>query len=241
MSQKPYKCFICKRIATWRCQARHGTTSPNNSYTEIKPRFGRLPARGYLNNKNASIYMARDSVVPRDPVRKPRDLAAETIIGPALSASEMKCSVKLDTTYAHNIQNIGFGNVQQKEVIEIFKDGRVFSHLIEKWIETNYPLNHVPGCKSYDFTDRAFPDTKYDEKTFTRRGCDFRPSNMKGQGRKFEKKLFEEKTKKLVFCIVSNVNFPAIEIKFIRGVDLLSIYPNGKIPLKEHDKFFHSR
>ncbi len=226
MSQKPYKCSICKRIATWRCQARHGTTSP----PPLPPPPPHLPPP----------FLGRRIVVaPRDPVGKPRDLAAGTIIDPSLSDSEMKCSVKLDTTYSHNIQNIGFGNVQQKEVIEIFKDGRVFSHLIEKWIETNYPLNHVPGCKSYDFTDRAFPDTKYDEKTFTRRGCDFRPSNMKGQGRKFEKKTFEEKTKNLVFCIVSNINFPAIKIRFIRGRDLLSTYPNGKIPLKDHDKFFN--
>jgi len=73
-----------------------------------------------------------------------------------------------------------------------------------------------------------------------KKGCSFTPSNMKGQGRKFDQTIFEEKTKKLIFVIVSNVNFPEIKIKFVRGVDLLVDYPNGKIHFKDFDKFFGS-
>jgi len=61
---------------------------------------------------------------------------------------------------------------------------------------------------------------------------------MKGQGRKFNKEIFEEKTNKLIFCIVSNIDFPNIKIKFIDGKTLLEKYPSGKIKLKEHIKFF---
>jgi hypothetical protein len=62
---------------------------------------------------------------------------------------------------------------------------------------------------------------------------------MIGTGRTFNKEEFEEKTRRLIFCIVSNINFPEIKIKFIRGVDLLPIYPKGIIPLKDHVKFFN--
>jgi len=147
-------------------------------------------------------------------------------------------SVKLNVTTTHVIGNLGFGNLPNEKVIAKYKDGRAFSHFIELWLGENYPLTCIEGCKRYDFTDEKHPEILYDEKTFTSRGCHYCPSNMLGQGRKFDKSVFEEKTKQLVFCIVSNVNFPEIKVKFMRGVDLLQIYPKGKIPTKDHDKFF---
>ena len=62
---------------------------------------------------------------------------------------------------------------------------------------------------------------------------------MKGQGRTFDKDVFENKTKRLVFCCVSNINFPEIKVKFIQGKDLLQQYPSGFIPLKDFSKFFN--
>ena len=62
---------------------------------------------------------------------------------------------------------------------------------------------------------------------------------MIGTGRKFNKEEFEEKTKKLIFCIVSNINFPEIKIRFVRGSKLLENYPNGQIPSKDYIKFFN--
>lgn len=147
-------------------------------------------------------------------------------------------SVELNTTFNHTIEHYIFGNLPPDVCCEIFKDGRPFSHFIEKYIEQNYPLKHITGCKSYDFTDIKFPTILYDEKTFTTRGCNFCPSNMLGQGRSFDKELFEEKSKKLIFCIVSNIDFPNIKIKFMRGTDLLTLYPKGKIPSRDFVKFF---
>ncbi len=65
------------------------------------------------------------------------------------------------------------------------------------------------------------------------------PSNMIGEGRTFNKEIFEEKAKKLIYIIVSNINFPEIKIKFMRGIDLIVDYPSGIIPLKEFNKFFN--
>lgn len=147
-------------------------------------------------------------------------------------------SVKLNTTFNHTIENVSFGNLSVEMYNEILKDGRPFSYFIEAWVAKNYPLIHVKGCKKYDFIDSNYPSILYDEKTFTKAGCSFCPSNMLGQGRIFDKAIFEEKSKKLIFCIVSNIDFPNIKIRFVKGEELCKIYPKGKIPLKDFIKFF---
>lgn len=145
-------------------------------------------------------------------------------------------AITLNKAYAFTIESFSFGNLSREEMKVILKDGRVFSHFIEKWISKTFPLTHVTGCKKYDFIDSN--GMQYDEKTFTKGGCYFRPSNMIGQGRVFEKDVFIAKTTNLTFCIVSNVDFPNIKLKFVTGEELLKKYPNGKISIKEHDKFF---
>lgn len=147
-------------------------------------------------------------------------------------------SVVLNKTFNHTITNYVFGNLSEQVCREIWKDGRPFSHFIEVWLAENYPLIHIKGCKKHDFIDPECDEIIYDEKTFTSKGCNFCPSNMLGQGRKFDKEIFEEKSKKMIFCIVSNVDFPNIKVRFVRGEDLLIHYPNGKIPLNDHIKFF---
>ena len=147
-------------------------------------------------------------------------------------------SVELNKTFNHTIENYKFGNIPDIICLKKWKDGRGFAHFIEPWLAVNYPLTYIEGCKKYDFIDKNFPEILYDEKTFTKRGCIFRPSNMVGQGRTFNKQLFEEKTKNLVFCIVSNIDFPNIKVRFVKGTELLIKYPTGKIPSKDFIKFF---
>ena len=147
-------------------------------------------------------------------------------------------SVDLDITHTYVLDNISFDNLPPEIVNTIMKDGRVFSHFIEKWLEKKYPIIHISGCKDHDFIDSNNSEIKYDEKTFTKLGCHFCPSNMLGQGRKFDQEIFQEKAKKLVYCIVSNIHFPVIKVKFMRGLHLIAKYPKGKIPSKDHIKFF---
>lgn len=141
-------------------------------------------------------------------------------------------------TFIYNLTDYNFGNLPSQMIIEIFKDGRPFSHFIEKWLSLNFELIHIGGCKAYDFVDTNDENIKYDQKTFTLRGCKYMPSNMVGEGRKFDKEIFENKAKNLNYIIVSNVNFPEIKIKFVKGVDLIVDYPTGKIPSKDLVKFF---
>lgn len=146
---------------------------------------------------------------------------------------------KLLKTYTFQLTNIGFDSLAPIVLESIFKDGRAFSHLIEPWIANKFNLIHEKGCKHFDFKDGNNPEVLIDEKTFTNRGLSFSPSNMKGQGRTFNREIFEKKTNSLVFCCVSNINFPEIKVKFIQGKDLLQQYPNGFIPLKDFSKFFN--
>ena len=145
----------------------------------------------------------------------------------------------LNTTYLHTIEDYCFGNIPKHILINTFKDGRAFAHFIEPWLEINYPIIHITGCKTYDHIDAHNMDIKYEQKTFTKRGCKFMPSNMIGEGRKFNQEIFEQKAKQLIYIIISNIYFPEIKIKFITGVDLLITYPNGIIPLKDFHKFFN--
>lgn len=152
----------------------------------------------------------------------------------------MSDSIVLNETQTYTIEIYGFGNLPLEVANEVLKDGRTFSHFIERWIpnQNQYSsLTWVKGCKEYDFIDNK--NVKYDEKTFTRNGCKFVPSNMLGAGRTFDKEVFEKKANNLVYCIVSNLNFPEIKIKFVKGSELIKIYPKGSIPLKDHVKFFN--
>jgi hypothetical protein len=156
------------------------------------------------------------------------------------TVSTLSMAIPFNVTFLHTIQNYGFGNVPNNVCIRHFKDGRNFSPIIEPWLEQNYPsLKWIGGCKGHDLEDIADENIKYEQKTFTKGGCKFMPSNMIGVGRKFDQTIFEEKTKKLIFIIVGNIDFPNIKIKFVRGTDLLVNYPDGKIPLKDFDKFFN--
>ena len=148
-------------------------------------------------------------------------------------------NITYNTTYTHTLEEFSFDNVPKSMIIETYKDGRAFSHFIEPWLAINYPLIHIKGCKKHDHVDINNENIKYDQKTFTKLGCKFMPSNMIGEGRTFNKEIFEEKAQKLIYIIISNINFPEIKIKFVRGIDLIIDYPNGKIPLKDFDKFFN--
>jgi hypothetical protein len=146
--------------------------------------------------------------------------------------------IELDKTYEFLIENISFDSLPPEILRDIFLDGRAFSHFIEPWLTTQFPLRHVKGCKEYDHVGIDDPETLYDAKTMTRGGCKFCPSNMLGAGRRFDPTVFVEKAKKLIYIVVCNVDFPKIQIRFVRGDELASRYPNGTISLSDRTAFY---
>ena len=196
--------------------------------------------RGELVHLYSDAYDAPDAPEIEAPAENKMLVADHKHEDEVVSTLAMAIAIPFNVTFLDTISNYGFGNVTKNACIRIFKDGRFFSAFIEAWLEQNYPsLKWIHGCKGHDLEDISDKNIKYEQKTFTQRGCKFRPSNMIGVGRKFDKTIFEEKTKKLIFIIVSNIDFPNIKFKFVRGTDLLVNYPDGKIPLKDFDKFFN--
>jgi|TARA_B110000008_G_C16936334_1_gene550722 hypothetical protein len=150
----------------------------------------------------------------------------------------MNIPIEFNKVYTYTLQNYKIDCLTDEMCKEIFKDGRAFSHFIEPWLSIKFPLIHIKGCKQYDFVNKNDKNIKYDEKTFTKRGCRYMPSNMIGQGREFDEETFIKKASELKYIIVSNVKFPEIKIKFVSGIDLLKKYPNGIITIKHYDEFF---
>jgi len=145
-------------------------------------------------------------------------------------------TIVFDKTFHRTIKNFTFDDLSQEKLVKHYKDGRHFAPLMEQILALDFNLTHVEGCKDHDLVDPSNPDMRFDEKTFTKGGCRFMPSNMIGQGRTYDETVFHEKAKKLNYVICSNVNFPEVKIRFVKGTDLIALYPKGEI--KDHEAFF---
>ena len=98
----------------------------------------------------------------------------------------------------------------------------------------------MSGCKAFDHQDRD-TNMEFDAKNLTRNGCAFMPSNMLGQGRKFNQQEFIRKTSAMNYIICDIVDFPSIRIVFKKGTDLMEQFPKGKISrVKGRRKLFGS-
>ena len=147
--------------------------------------------------------------------------------------------IKYDKVYNFDLSNsYSFGTLPKQALDEIFKDGRVASHLLEPQLEAWFPeLEHVKGCKGYDHVHRC-DERLFDAKNFTARGCKFMPSNMIGSGRKFIKEDFIKKTQGMSYIICDIVDFPRVRVVFKEGGQLAKQYPKGTIRLAERKEIF---
>ena len=152
--------------------------------------------------------------------------------------SEINLDFSFNKRYEFTLRDIKFDILPEELMLEKFKDGRFFSHIIEKWLEKKFMNLTYVDKKGYDFVDARDNNIKYDEKTFTRNGCNYVPSNMLGAGRKKNIPQFQEHAQKINYIIIDNVEFPKIQIVFISGNELLSIYPKGFIPINHRNIFF---
>lgn len=150
-------------------------------------------------------------------------------------------TIMMDHVYKFDLsQTYSFGTLPTNLLTEIFKDGRVASHLIEAQLTKWFPeLKHIKGCKGYDHVNHLNEEDRYDAKNFTASGgCKFMPSGMIGVGRKFEKEKFLLKTEGLTYIICDIVDFPIIKVVFIRGKELAERYPNGIIAKTKRGEIF---
>ena len=145
--------------------------------------------------------------------------------------------IELDKVYEFKIKNYSFGDLSTTEMNEIYKDGRVASHLLEPQLVCWFPeLTHVKGCKDHDHIDKG--GQKYDAKNFTKRGMQFRPSNQIGTGRTFDYDAMVEKADGMIYSACDIVDFPHVQGVFKKGMDLVGEYPDGKVPKGKREVLF---
>jgi len=152
--------------------------------------------------------------------------------------------------FSFDINEFKCVGLTQEEVIHMYKDGRVFSQWVERWLEKEFKeLTWVRGCKKYDFINSNNENIKYEAKTFTpASGLSYAPSGQTGVGRKIDEPVAKERASNLIYIIVSNIDFPNIKVRFMNGNDLMKKEIElmkrkdekikCKISLTHHDAFF---
>lgn len=134
------------------------------------------------------------------------------------------------------VDNISFGDLNQEELAEMFTDGRLASHFLERQLTKWYPELTFVDKKGYDHVDEQ--GNKYDQKCFTKGGLGFAPSHMGGKGRVFVQEEAHEHAKDITYICCDIVAFPTVRVKFARGQDLIEQFPKCKISFAKREEFF---
>lgn len=135
------------------------------------------------------------------------------------------------------IDNISFGSLSSEVLAEMFTDGRLASHFLERQLCEWYPYLQFVDKKGYDHIDEE--GNLYDQKCFTKGGLTFSPSNMAGKGRVFNKEEAHSHAKNITYICCDITEFPTVRVKFAKGADLIEDYPNCKISYSKRSEFFN--
>lgn len=124
-------------------------------------------------------------------------------------------------------------------VSNLIQDGRIAGLFAEPLVRKELKL-HKPdnNCsKEYDAIDDD--SHKYEIKIFNRKGCNFRPSYMKGVGRSFDATKFKNYLNSLHgLILVSCIDHPNWQVVIKKPSDLYEQFKNGKISFKYHNDIF---
>ena len=139
--------------------------------------------------------------------------------------------LKPKQTYTIDLRGqLQFGQLPEHILFNVFRDGRAASPLITKLLLEYFSddglLEAKTDQKGFDFRHPVYP--KIEMKCLTSKGLCFAQSGMTGVGRKVDREvLFDFVTDfDIHFLIPSIVNFPVINVAFVRGVDLFKTFPN---------------
>ena len=146
--------------------------------------------------------------------------------------------VQPNKLYNFKIDNIRFGTLSRSIVLDLFKDGRVISHFLERQIEEWFPELRFVDERGYDFIN-IHSGELYDQKSFTKNGLNYAPSKMIGSSRKINYEDAYNHAKKINYICTDVTNFPEVNIIIKQGRDLLKEF-NFSIPFKHKDKLFHA-
>jgi len=123
---------------------------------------------------------------------------------------------------------IGFGDLPETVLINIFKDGRFATEFISRDLESYFSNLSYVDKTWYDFITPEGVQVEQKQLTIAS-GFKFCPSHMIGKGRKVDRSVVETyiKDNDLQYLVVSTINFPIIHIRMIPGVRLLELFPQS--------------
>ena len=144
-------------------------------------------------------------------------------------------TLELNKTYTYKC-DAAFGTLSQKKVNKLFTDGRRASGFLEIQLEEWFPnLTFVDG-KGYDHVDKK--GLKYDAKCFTKGGSKFCSSKYLGVGRSLDVKEHEAHAENIIYIFTDVVEFPKVQVRFVKGSDLIQTYKKGSIPFSHRNILF---
>lgn len=146
-------------------------------------------------------------------------------------------------TYEFRITPFSFGDLGEKDLLDLFMDGRVASKFLEKHIPIWFPTLKFVDETGYDFVDSSAKAKKMkrehiDQKAFTKRGANYAPSGMIGVGRKVNLQEFQAHAAHTNYCFTDITKFPQVRICFWTGADLMEKFGSNKIGVSMKDKLF---
>ena len=148
---------------------------------------------------------------------------------------EFKTKIELNKTYTYEC-DATFGTLSHEKVNKLFTDGRRASGFLEIQLEEWFPDLTFEDGKGYDHVD--INDQKYDAKCFTKGGAKFCSSKYLGVGRSLNVEEHEAHAANIIYIFTDVVEFPKVQVRFVKGSDLITKYTKGSIPFKDRNVLF---
>jgi hypothetical protein len=144
--------------------------------------------------------------------------------------------VEFDKVFEFTLDNVSFGTLPNEIIYDMFKDGRLASHFLERQLEQWFPELTFVNAKGYDHLDED--GVMFDQKCFTKGGLKFMPSTMIGAGRSLDEEVAQAHANEINYICCDIVDFPSVRVVFKRGSDLVAEYPKCSIPFKNRNFLF---
>ena len=148
---------------------------------------------------------------------------------------KLRPRIELNKTYTYEC-DATFGTLSQEKVNKLFTDGRRASGFLEIQLEEWFPDLTFEDGKGYDHVD--INDQKYDAKCFTKGGAKFCSSKYLGVGRSLNVEEHEAHAANIIYIFTDVVEFPKVQVRFVKGSDLITKYTKGSIPFKDRNVLF---
>lgn len=145
-------------------------------------------------------------------------------------------AIEYNKTYVFEVV-ASFGDLPTETINQMFQDGRVASKFLENHLPLWFPELKFVDAKGHDHVN-TITGQKLDAKCFTKGGLTYAPSVMLGAGRKIIAEEVHKHADEIDYIACDIVNFPKIQIRFVKGRDLVRDYPKCKIAAKDRDVFF---